>query len=84
MGGHEDATGWDWWYYRPWLPEDITAEHTAVQVPRRLVGAYMEVNMALMRAVLEAPAREAGARWKASMHIDQMLMAAPTGRRRAE
>lgn len=58
-GGSSEATGWSWWGYRPWLPEDVTPEHTAMQVPRRLGGAYVEVKMMLMKAVLEAPEREA-------------------------
>lgn len=82
-GGAEEATCWDWWRCRPWLPDDLTPERTVVQVPRRLVGAYLGVKISLMRAVLEATATDADPRWKALLHIDQMLMAAPTKRHKA-
>lgn len=68
-GGTEDATGWEWWRCRLRLPDDVTPEHTAVQVPRRLVGAYLEVKMSLMKVVLEGPAHEADPRWKALVHM---------------
>lgn len=38
------------------MPEDVTAERTAAQVPRRLVGAYLAAKIALMEEVIAADA----------------------------
>lgn len=68
----------------PALAEDITAGHIAVQVPRRLVGAYLAAKIAMVEEVSAADPDESEPRWKALLRIDQMLMATPTQKHVAE
>lgn len=62
----------------------VKAAHAELSNTAELVGASLEVKLILMKAVLGADPLESEPRWKALLHIVQMLMAAPTKRHKAE
>ena len=70
-----------WWEARPWIPDDLPPQSTAVQIPRRLQAAWCEVKNHSMEAILTKeglPGAAALPEWKALLRIDQLMLQAPS------
>ena len=73
-----------WWETRPWIPEDLPPQATAVQIPRSPQAVGCEVKNHAMEAILAKESVQGALAlpaWKAFLHIDQLLLQAPCDRR---
>ena len=66
-----------------WVPRDLPPAATVVQIPKRLQTAWVDAKMHVMKAALAARG-EATNEWTALLQFDQLMLAAPGDKHKAE